>query len=148
MANVIRPSAEVRKILREARIARLATVDLRRRPYAVPICFVYRNGMLYSPIDRKPKSRAPEQLARVRNIRAVSRVAVLIDHYEENWGKLWFLLIHGTAKVLDESERAEHDAAFRALSLKYRQYAGGMLTKDAPVIQIAPERFKLWRAGK
>lgn len=133
-------------LLTRARVARLATTGRQGRPYAVPVCFVYFDGFLYTPIDLKPKRLAATKLARVRNIRANARVALLVDHYEEDWTKLWFLLVHGKAKILGSGSRLERAAALQALRRKYPQYAAGMLGEDATLIQIAPDRITFWEA--
>ena len=57
--------------IEQARVARLATLDARRRPHIVPVCFTYDGQFFYTAIDQKPKRVAPERLARLRNIRAV-----------------------------------------------------------------------------
>jgi coenzyme F420-0:L-glutamate ligase / coenzyme F420-1:gamma-L-glutamate ligase len=136
----------LRARLRVARVARLTTLGAHGVPHAVPVCFAYHSGFFYSPIDRKPKSVAPEKLARLRNIAARPQVALLIDHYEEDWTKLWFVLIRGKAVLLPESARRERVAAMRALKKKYRQYATGMLPDDALLIRIAPQRISHWQS--
>ena len=78
--------------LREARVARLATVDADRHPHVVPVCFIHDGHVFYSALDLKPKRVPPEQLARVRHIQAQQNVVVLIDHYEEDWAQLWYVI--------------------------------------------------------
>ena len=78
-----RISAAVEKILRGARVARLATVDAKSRPHIVPVCFAYDGMFFYSAIDEKPKRVPRERLARLQNIRATPRVALLIDEYDK-----------------------------------------------------------------
>jgi PPOX class probable F420-dependent enzyme len=137
-------SGAVQKILKKARVARLATLDDKNRPHIIPICFVYDGELFYTAVDRKPKRVAPERLARLRNIRAVSRVALLIDQYDDDWTRLWYILIRGKAKLIPNSADEEHAWAIRKLRLKYPQYAHGMLADDAPVIRITPERATFW----
>lgn len=132
--------------LSEARVARFVTLGARGEPHAVPVCFVYRSGFFYSPIDRKPKRVAPERLTRLRNIAAKPQVALLIDHYEEDWTKLWFILIRGKAQRVPDAARQERAAAIRALRKKYRQYAAGMLADDAPVIRVTPRHIFCWQS--
>jgi len=134
----------VRKRLKEARVARLATLDAKGQPHIIPICFAFDGKCFYTAIDRKPKRVSSEQLVRVQNIRAVSRVALLIDEYDENWGRLWYILIRGKAKLLPDSARQERAAAVRKLRAKYPQYTQGMLPPDAPIIRIVPEHITAW----
>lgn len=132
------------KIVKDARVARLATLDTRGRPHIVPVCFVYDGTALYSAIDRKPKRVSPERLVRLQNIQAVSRVALLIDHYDEDWTRLWYVLIRGKADLIPNSARQERARVIRRLKAKYPQYARGMLARDAPIIRITPERTTSW----
>jgi PPOX class probable F420-dependent enzyme len=131
-------------MLKRARVARLATLDAKSRPHIVPICFAYDGRYFYTAIDQKPKRVTAERLARLRNIRAVPRVALLIDEYAENWTRLWYILIRGKAKLIPNSAHKERATAIRKLKAKYRQYAQGMLADDAPIIRITPERTTSW----
>ncbi len=137
-------SAAVRKILKEARVARLATLDAQGLPHLVPVCFAYDGKRFYTAIDHKPKRVPTERLARLRNIQAIPRVALLVDNYDEDWMQLWYVLIRGNAKLLPESARKEQARAIRKLRAKYVQYARGMLADDAAVIRITPERITSW----
>src|ERR1700757_4262701 len=137
-------SAAVQKTLGEARVARLATIDAAGRPHVVPVCFVYDGEVFYTAVDRKPKGVPPERLARLRNIRAVPRVALLIDEYDDDWTQLWYILIRGKAKLIPKSAHKEHAWAIRKLRAKYPQYARGMLADDALIIRITPERTTFW----
>jgi PPOX class probable F420-dependent enzyme len=130
--------------LEEARVARLATLDAKRRPHIVPVCFAYDGKFFYTAIDQKPKRVAPERLARLRNITAVPQVALLIDKYDEDWTQLWYILIRGNAKLIPTSAHEEHAWAVRKLRAKYPQYAGRMLADDAPIIRITPKRTTSW----
>jgi PPOX class probable F420-dependent enzyme len=134
----------VQKILKTARVARFATLDNKNRPHIVPICFAYDGKLIYTAIDQKPKRVTPERLARVRNIRAVPRVALLIDYYDEDWTQLWYVLIRGKAKLIPKTAPEEHARAIRKLRAKYPQYSQGMLADDAPIIRITPERATFW----
>src|ERR1700741_5193681 len=114
-----RISAAVQKIIREPRVARLATLDARSRPHVVPVCFAYDGKLFYTAVDQKPKRVTPERLARLRNIRAVPGVALLIDEYDEDWTQLSYILIRGKAKLIPQSAHKEHAWAIRKLRAKY-----------------------------
>jgi PPOX class probable F420-dependent enzyme len=131
-------------MLTQARVARLATLDDKGRPHIVPICFAYDGRFFYTAIDQKPKRVIPERLTRLRNIRAVPRVALLIDEYAEDWTQLWYILIRGKAKLIPKSADQERATAIRRLRAKYPQYHRGMLADDAPIIRITPERTTSW----
>jgi PPOX class probable F420-dependent enzyme len=137
-------SAAVRRKLRQARVARFATLDARGRPHIVPICFAYDGNILYTAIDQKPKRVSPERLVRVQNLLAVPHVALLIDEYNEDWTQLWYVLIRGKAKLIPRSARKERTRALGKLRAKYLQYARGMLPEDAPIVRISLERATSW----
>jgi PPOX class probable F420-dependent enzyme len=139
-----RLSRAVQNRLRQARVARFATVDLEGRPHVVPVCFAYDGRFFYTAIDRKPKRAPPERLARLRNVRATPLVALLIDEYEEDWTRLWYVLIRGKANLVPSSAHDERALALRKLKAKYPQYARGMLTDDAPIIRISAQRIVFW----
>jgi PPOX class probable F420-dependent enzyme len=135
-------SPEIRAKLETARVARLATLSPERKPHAVPICFVYDGSAFYSAIDRKPKRVAASQLARVKNIQETPQVALLVDYYEEDWTRLWYVLVRGEAELVSNS--TERNRAIQLLRAKYPQYDANMLAGDAPVLRIAPVRITSW----
>jgi len=137
-------SGPIRKKLKQARVARLATLDSKGGPHIVPVCFVYDGKAFYTAIDRKPKRVSPDRLVRLQNIRAISRVALLIDEYDEDWTRLWYVFIRGKAELIPNSARQERASAIRKLRTKYPQYARRMLGVDAPIIRITPERTTCW----
>jgi PPOX class probable F420-dependent enzyme len=135
-------SPEIRAKLETARSARLATLVAGLTPHIVPICFAYDGSVFYSAIDRKPKRVAPERLARLKNIKKTPQVALLVDHYDEDWTHLWYVLVRGEAIMVSDS--AEHKRAIQHLKAKYRQYETGMLSDDAPVLRITPVQITAW----
>ena len=129
--------------LKQARVVRLATQDAEGCPHIVPICYAYDGRCFYTALDLKPKQMPPERLARVRHIQGNPNVALLIDEYGEDWGRLWYILVRGRAEILSEGEK--HDEALRLLREKYPQYASGaLLPRQAPVIQIVPTQIIAW----
>jgi PPOX class probable F420-dependent enzyme len=135
-------SAEIRAKLETARVGRLATLDTERMPHLVPICFVCDGSVFYSAIDLKPKRVAPDQLARVQNIKETPQVALLVDQYDEDWTRLWYVLVRGKAELVSAS--AEHERAIQCLRAKYPQYDTEMLRDDAPVLRITPRHITAW----
>ena len=77
----------------DARVARLATVSRDGRPHVVPICFVLDGDTLHTAVDEKPKRT--RSLQRLRNIEANPNVEVLIDGYDEDWSRLWWVRLRG-----------------------------------------------------
>jgi PPOX class probable F420-dependent enzyme len=135
-------SAEIRARLEMTRIARLATMEAEKRPHVIPICFVWDGSVFYSAIDHKPKRVAPDRLVRVKNIRETPDVALLLDQYDEDWTRLWYVLVRGKAEPV--SAAAEQKRAIQLLRTKYPQYDASMLADDAPVLRITPARVIAW----
>jgi len=131
-----------KKKLSSARVARLATID-GRSPYLVPVCFAFDGKHIYTAIDKKPKKSGVKELQRVRNIRVNPRVALILDEYDEDWSKLWYILVRGRADLIKDSER-DRSRAIRLLRRKYPQYRTGLLADDARVIRITPEKIVCW----
>ena len=134
-------SSQLVRLIDRKRIAHLATADTDSAPHVVPICFALYGDTLYSVIDRKPKRAAATELRRVRNIIDNPRVSVLMDHYEEDWSRLWYVLIRGTASILHEGP--EHARAIELLLRKYAQYAR-MDIEDRPIIKVETAGVVVW----
>jgi PPOX class probable F420-dependent enzyme len=138
--------AAIERILASWPSARLATLAADGRPELVPIVFAASGGALWSPIDGKAKRGA--ELARVRNIRRDTRVCMLLDHYDADWSKLWWLRIDGQAQVV-AADSVEARAAADALRAKYPAYAGGdtpLFSGVPTLIRIEVERSVGWSA--
>jgi PPOX class probable F420-dependent enzyme len=135
--------ASIDSILARWPVARLVTLGRGGKPEPVPVVFASVAGALWSPLDGKPK-RAGE-LARVRNLAADPRVAVLLDHYDDDWSRLWWLRVEGRAEVV---AAAAHPDAVAALRAKYPQYGRVALFAGEPrLIRIAVGRVTSWRAA-
>jgi PPOX class probable F420-dependent enzyme len=136
-------SDELRQRVERARVARLATVDSEGRPHIVPICFVLAGDILYSAVDRKPK-RSP-QLKRLANIRSNPDVAILVDHYEEDWSRLWWVRLRGRGRVLEVGE--ERERALTLLAEKYPQYRAQPPVDAVIAIDVSDWRGWLAQTG-
>lgn len=139
-------SPEVGEFLRAGRVARLGTADAAGQPLVIPICYAFDGRHCYSAIDAKPKRRAPGQLQRVKNIRENPRVSILVDHYEEEWGRLRYVILQGRAALLMEGD--EFAYAVDLLLEKYTQYRALSLDRRSGlVVKITPERVIQWSAA-
>ena len=127
--------------LAAARVARLATIDPDGRPHLVPIVFALAGETLYTAVDRKPKRS--RRLRRVENARTRPDVTVLVDHYEEDWRRLWWIRVRGRARVLDGG--GERDRALALLAAKYPQYRRE--PPDGPVVAIDVTQVRSWSAS-
>lgn len=123
------------------RVGRLATSDQGGRPHVIPVCYAFDGRRIYTAIDRKPK-RSPERgLKRVRNILANPSVALVVDDYSEDWSDLAYVLVHGTAELLEDGE--ERASAERLLRDKYPQYRE-LLDPGCAIIAITPSKTVSW----
>ena len=134
-------SPVARRLIRSARTARLATSDKSGQPHVIPICFVYNSKQFCSPIDEKPKRTT--RLKRLKNIAENPNVALVIDHYDEDWSKLAYVLIFGTARLLHSGKIYRQAVAL--LRRKYPQYRR-MAIDERPMIVITPKRMITWNA--
>jgi len=135
-------SAAARELLATARVAHLATSDQYARPHVVPVVFVWRDAVVYTPLDRKPKRDDDwHALRRVRNIETNGRVAIVVDRYDEDWSQLAWVLLEGVAAILESGE--ERDAAAGLLGEKYAQYETLSL-EGRPIVRVDIERATEW----
>jgi PPOX class probable F420-dependent enzyme len=122
-------------------VARLATTDPDGRPHLVPIVFALDGDTLYSAVDRKPKRSTT--LRRIENARARPEVTVLVDHYDDDWTRLWWIRLRGSARILDAGEERAH--ALQLLREKYPQYRSE--PPDGPVLAVDVTEVREWAAG-
>jgi PPOX class probable F420-dependent enzyme len=115
--HAVQQEIAYRRVL-SARVARLATIDPDGRPHLVPIVFVLDGETLYTAVDAKPKRS--RTLRRIENARHRPDAVVLVDHYQHDWTRLWWVRLRGQARVLDNGEEAER--ALGLLQEKYQQY--------------------------
>jgi PPOX class probable F420-dependent enzyme len=129
---------ETRNRMAAARVARLGTVGADGQPHVVPITFVVAGDRLYTAVDHKPKTTS--SLRRLRNIQENPLVAVLADHYAENWEQLWWVRVNGAAHILEDPADA-----LDLLTQKYEQYR--QRRPEGPVIMIEAENWTGWAWG-
>lgn len=134
-------SDRMRNFIDGQRVAHLATADRRAVPHVVPVCFAMMGDTLYITIDEKPKRRPGAMLKRMTNIAENASVAVVVDRYHEDWSKLGWVMLHGSAEILVDG--AEHDEAQRQLRSRYPQLQT-MSIADQPVIAMRIERATSW----
>ena len=96
---------------------------------------------VYWVVDDKPK-RSP-MLQRLRNLERHPAAEILVDGYEEDWDRLWWVRASGTGRVVAAEERA---AGIEALRAKYPQYREASL--DGPVVAIDIAAIAGWTASR
>jgi PPOX class probable F420-dependent enzyme len=133
-------AAALRERLAGATVAHLATADANGKPHLVPICFAVEGDTVYFAVDAKPKRTT--NLKRLRNIEANPQVAVLADHYEDDWSNLWWVRADGTARVVTDEGAARH--ATDLLAERYPPYR--VARPRGPLIAITIESITGWAA--
>ena len=125
-------------------VARLATIAPDGLPHLVPVVFALDDGaggdVVYTAVDAKPKTT--RRLRRLANIEKHPRVSLLVDHYADDWTRLWWVRADGVAAVHDDGPAM--DAGRRLLRAKYPQYQSVSL--DGPVIAVTVQRWSGWQA--
>ena len=128
---------QMRQRVGEARSGVLSTVTADGRPHAVPCCFFLKGDVVYSAVDTKPKSTLA--LRRLDNLAANPAACLLVDCYDDDWSKLWWIRVDGTARVLVDGDERDH--ALDLLATKYPQYQA--TRPPGPVIALD---ITVWRA--
>jgi len=131
---------EARSRFAAAHVARLATVGPDSAPHLVPVSFAVEGDRIVTAVDAKPKRRG--RLRRLDNLEANARVALLVDHYDEDWRSLWWVRADGRGRVVTGG--AELERAFELLRERYQQYASVELI--GPAIVVTVERWTGWSA--
>jgi PPOX class probable F420-dependent enzyme len=131
----------MRRRLEAARVARLATAGADGAPHLVPIVFALDGDRIYFAVDSKPKRT--RDLKRLANIAANPRVSVLVDHYDDDWSRLWWVRADGAARIVTEDTEAER--ALDALARKYPQHR--QARPPGPVVAITVDRMTGWEAA-
>jgi len=129
---------EARRRFAASPVARLATVRPDGAPHLVPVVTAVDGDLVYTAVDHKPKRT--QHLQRLANLRAEPRCALLVDHYEQDWSRLWWVRADGEAAVLDHPPRdhpglvtlARHHVAYRG-----RVPAG-------PLVVVTVRRWSGW----
>jgi PPOX class probable F420-dependent enzyme len=126
-------------------VARLATSTPNGKPHLVPVVFAVgdsgdNHDVVYTAVDAKPKTT--QRLRRLTNIEGNPLVSLLVDHYADDWTRLWWVRVDGLAEI--HSDDAAMQTGFRLLRVKYPQYQSIPLT--GPVIAVTVRRWSSWHA--
>ncbi|WP_341477183.1 TIGR03668 family PPOX class F420-dependent oxidoreductase [Frankia canadensis] len=154
-ATVRLSTREARERFAAGRVARLATSGPGGQPLVVPVTFAVTDlaaagappggrgapaEAVVSIVDHKPKSTSTG-LRRLRDIAANPRVSLLVDHYEDDWERLWWARVDGLARIVLADE-AEHAATRAALAARYAQYR--QVPPGGPAIIVTGLRWSGW----
>jgi PPOX class probable F420-dependent enzyme len=131
---------EARARFGDARVARLATVRGDGAPHVVPVTFAIDADLVWFAVDDKPKTT--RRLARLRNIEREPRVALLVDEYDDDWRRLWWVRADGDARVTEQARDVERAAAL--LGAKYPESA--RRPPRGPAVVVVVRRWSSWSA--
>ncbi len=135
------PADTARQRLATVPVARMASVDAAGLPHIVPVTFAVAGDQIFSAVDHKPKST--RNLRRLRNIQVNPQVAVLADHYADDWARLWWVRADGRAEIVETDDAMAGPMAL--LADKYPQYP--QRPPAGPVIVVTVERWTGWAAA-
>jgi PPOX class probable F420-dependent enzyme len=107
----------------------------------VVCCFVLDGEVAYTAVDAKPKTTT--DLQRLRNIAVDDGASLLVDHYEDDWTRLWWIRADGRARTV--AEGPERGRALELLVDKYVQYREQ--PPPGPVLALDVERWRSWQSG-
>lgn len=93
----------------------LGTIHPERGVDMVPVVYAVHGNRIVIPVDTvKPK--ATTRLQRLENLAADSRCTLLVEHYDDDWSRLWWVRING------EAREAKGPEIWPALRQRFPQY--------------------------
>jgi PPOX class probable F420-dependent enzyme len=132
---------EARRRFATGRVARLATIRPAGTPHLVPVTFAVDGDTVYTAVDAKPKRTT--RLQRVENLRAHPRCTLLVDHYDDDWSRLWWVRADGVARAIDAP--APSHPGLVLLTDRYAPYA--LTPPTGPLIVVTVTRWTGWSAS-
>jgi PPOX class probable F420-dependent enzyme len=124
-----------------ARVARLATVRADGTPHIVAVTFALDNDIVVSAVDHKPKRT--QQLQRLRNLEERPTASLLVDHYEDDWSKLWWVRLDLDVEIVRDGPR--RTGLLEPLIRKYADYR--VTAPRGPVLVMAVRSTTSWSAS-
>ena len=124
-------------------VARLATADKNGQPHVIPFCYAFDRERFYFVVDEKPKRQTGKPLKRIRNLLQNPQVALVIDDYADDWTQLAYVLVQGTAALVEEE--TEYSRVLALLRERYPQYRLMNLTfPNNTMVRIIPTKVLAW----
>jgi PPOX class probable F420-dependent enzyme len=124
-----------------ARVARLATVRADGGPHIVAVTFALDDDIVVSAVDHKPKRT--QQLQRLRNLEERPTASLLVDHYEDDWSKLWWVRLDLDVEIVRDGPR--RTGLLEPLIRKYADYR--VTAPRGPLLVMAVRSTTSWSAS-
>jgi PPOX class probable F420-dependent enzyme len=131
---------ELRRRFAASPVARLATVRRDGQPHIVPVVFVLADDLVFSAVDGKAKKST--RLQRLINVESEPRCSLLVDHYEDDWSRLWWVRADGLASVVEPAAASQGMLALVERHPQYRQ-----LAPPGPLLAVRVTRWTGWSAN-
>jgi PPOX class probable F420-dependent enzyme len=124
-----------------ARVARLATVRADGTPHIVAVTFALEEDTIVSAVDHKPKRT--QELQRLRNLEERPTASLLVDHYEDDWSKLWWVRLDLDVEIVRDGPRRTD--LLEPLVRKYADYR--VTAPRGPVLTMTIRSTTSWSAS-
>jgi PPOX class probable F420-dependent enzyme len=124
-----------------ARVARLATVRADGTPHIVAVTFALEEDTVVSVVDHKPKRT--QELQRLRNLEGRPTASLLVDHYEDDWSKLWWVRLDLAVEIVRDGPRRTD--LLEPLTRKYADYR--VTAPQGPVLTMRIRSTTSWSAS-
>jgi len=105
----------------------------------VPVVFALVDNVIFTAVDAKPKKTA--RLQRLVNLELEPRCSLLVDHYEDDWSKLWWVRADGDGAVVQPAAASD---GLAALGKRHAQYSE--LAPSGPLLAVRVTRWSGWSA--
>ena len=133
-------TAELRGVSRPARVAHLSTVRPAAYPTSSRSCSPWSG---HAVLGRRREAQALHAPAAAGERRAQPRCALLVDHDEDDWRRLWWVRADGAAEVV-EAPPAEHPG-IQALVQRFPQYRDE--PPSGPLLVVTVQRWTGWASA-
>lgn len=141
MSSLISDSVE--QFINAHVVARLATAGNDKQPHLIPFCYAYDGAHFYFVVDQKPKRQTGKPLKRIQNMLENPHVALVIDDYTDDWSQLAYVMVRGTAELVEDE--AEYDRSLALLRERYPQYLQMELVfGQNSMVRITPKKVNVW----
>ncbi|MGI9492735.1 MAG: TIGR03668 family PPOX class F420-dependent oxidoreductase [Geminicoccaceae bacterium] len=129
------------QFLEVKRVARFATASIDGQPHVIPICYGLIKNTVYFTIDEKAKKQSGMPLKRLQNLIENPKASLVVDHYEEDWNRLGWVMLQGQAEILATGD--EHALAQSRLRERYPQLQA-MRIEALPVVALRIDHVVSW----